>query len=300
MKKLYAIILIIILTTFTLPVSANSSNVDVKMVPINLLTEDEEPVYIGNNYDENSSAGYEDMTDSNGNKYKYRIRYIKRKSTDLTLQQSQFILNLYRGQTKSVTESYTATRSSSVDWSSSSTSSSSFQSAEKGISSSMSTTLQTHNAESASYSISKGTTYVFPEDAPASARYCNIYAGFCQDIYDVVSDYVPFRVYDKKTKVTYTNVTTPPPYPDEDPYHMYEFDITVQLEDGRVYRYHVTCPPHHYEDDYYQIPEVKRVLREYEDGYKHETISGYDFSSREVFYGTLIMPIPYERHVFIY
>ncbi|GMQ57722.1 hypothetical protein AN1V17_21170 [Vallitalea sediminicola] len=300
MKKFYAIILIIILTSFSLPVSANSDNINVKLIPMNILAEDEEPVYIGNNYAENSMTGYEVMTDSNGNKYKYRIRYIRRNSTDLTLNQSQFILNLYRGQTKSVTESYSATRSSSVNWSSSSTSSSSFNSAESGINSSMSTTLSTNNAESASYSISRGTIYVFPTDAPADARYCNIYAGFCQDIYDVVSDYVPFRVYDKKTKVTYTNVTTPPPYPDEDPYHMYEFDITVELEDGRVYRYNVTCPPHHFEDDYYEIPEVKRVLREYADGYKHETISEYDFSSREVFNGTLIMPIPYERHVYIY
>ncbi|GMQ57723.1 hypothetical protein AN1V17_21180 [Vallitalea sediminicola] len=300
MKKFYVAILIIMVTYFSLPVNANSfnyNNIEVKLAPMDVVVQDDEDIYIGTTYDENSKDGYEIMTDSNGNKYKYRTRYIKRNSTDLTLYQSQYIFSLYKGQTKSVTESYTATRSSSVNWSSSTTSSTSFQLAQQGINSSMSTTLSTNNAESSTYSITKGTVYSFPENAPVDVGYCNLYAGFCHDIYDIVADYVPYKTYDKKTKVLFKSITTLPFIPD-DP--IYEFDIIVTLEDGREFKYHAICPEHHYHEDYDKIPEIKWALREYADGYKHEVISAYDFNSRAVFQGTVTRPISYEKYVYVY
>ncbi|WP_066495906.1 hypothetical protein [Abyssisolibacter fermentans] len=293
MKKVCAIILMMLLVISSFSVYASSPDSFLRPLNSSLKSED---IYIGIPYDENSTAGYEIKTDSNGNKYKQRIRHIKRTSTDLTLVQSEFLLSLYPGQTKTVTETHTDTRSTSVQWSTTTSTSASFKAVNSSVNTSVSTTLATNNASSSSYSISKGTSYAFPVGAPADARYCNIYSGFCHDIYEVVIDYVPYKTYDKKTKVTDIIVTSPA-VPDG---LSYEFDISVWLADGRFLQYHTFCAPHHYNDDYYKIPEVMRELLPFEDGYYHEITSGYDFSSREEFYGTIKKPIPYERHVYIY
>lgn len=308
MKKVYVLLLAIMLTCTSLPAYAhtydNNRSITVsqslQVRPINPLAEKSQNIYIGVPYNENSTDGYTIKTDSNGQKYKFRIRHIKRTHTDLELYQSQYIFSLYNGQTKSVTENYTSTRSSSVTWSVNTQASASFNIAKVGVKASVSTTLTNNNAQSSSYSITKGTVYSFPNNAPPEAMYCNLYAGFCHDVYEVVSDYVPYKTVEKKTKVTSISVTTPPPDPDEDPFKMGEFDIRVRLADGRVLTYFVTCPPHHNDPDYNQVPEVRAVLSQFDDGYYYEYSSGYDYSSREVFTGTLRRPIPYEQFVYVY
>lgn len=240
------------------------------------------PIYIGDFYDENSQAGYV-ITEKDGKKCKLRLRHIKKSHTEDYLYNSKFLMSLYRGQSKSVSETITDSKTTSVTRSVTTSLSAGFKLFGAKSEAKVSTTLQDQRQWTHSYTISTTDSYTFPSDVPAEYSYVNLYSGFTHDMYEAIVDYVPYETYDKKTKVTSINVTTPPPYPDDDPFKMVEYDVWVHLADGRTLHYNGMVPPHHAQHGIEDSPEVQAILSKFDDGYHHEYTSGYNFNNREEF-----------------
>ncbi len=263
-----------------------------------------EKIYIGPYYDENSNAGYIN-TEHNGVKGKIRVREIKLVDNERKLYNSIFLMNLYRGQSKTIGRSITDSKTTTISKAISVTAGAEAGFLGNGGSIEVQATLEEENSWSHSYTISSSDTYTFPNSMPENISYVNIYSGFTNDIYEAIVEFIPFETYDKKTKVDNIYVTSPPrPPSDDDPrgdrFGSYEIDITVYLADGRVLEYHSTVPPHHFNahvGDLSQLPEAKRYTSKFSDGYYHEYTSGYNYNNKQVVKHILKVPIPSIKHV---
>lgn len=261
-------------------------------------------IYIGAFYGENSHAGYINI-EQNGVKGKIRVREIKLVDNERKLYNSKALMNLYRGQSKTIGRSITDSKTTTISKAISVTAG-----AEGGIlgkaSVEVKATLEEQKSWSHSYTISSSDTYTFPSNMPNNISYVNIYSGFTNDIYEAVVDFVPYETYDKKTKVDSISVTSParPRSDNDDPrgnrYDSYEIDVTVYLADGRRFEYHSSVPPHHFNahvGDLSQLPEAKRFTSQFSDGYYHEYTSGYNYDNKEVVKHIVKVPIPSIKHV---
>lgn len=285
MKRLFLIILILLLAFSSISVYADSLNS--KLTILEKPMADDPPIFIGTPYPEQSRDGYIEKIDKNGNKYKHRVRHLKLKYIDPALHESRYLFSLYRGKTITLTETYYVSRTSSWGWSQSTNDSISFKDAETQINSSVTTTLKTSNSHTVSYTYSKGTKYSFPENAPPDKDYCSLFAGFNHAIYEIIIDYVPCVTSTKMTKIIGKNMhKSISPYPGDQPYD--EYDVVLMLEDKRVIFIHAKS-----------YSSAKAILSSYADNWYRETEEYYDFNNRKVFDGTLQFPIYNEMYRYI-
>ena len=290
--------LILIFSTFTasadiLDISADNETMAVCEIRGGYRDESH-PIYIGEFYDEYSKNGYtEEIKD--GLKCLMRVREIKRIGVGEYLYNSKHLVDLYRGQSQSLTETKTDSKTTSVTEGVSVTGTYSIGLVQFGPRAKISieTSLQKEKRWTNTYTFSTTDVFTFPEDVPSEYSYVSIYSGFTHDNYKSVVDYVPYEEFEKNTEIRDCYLTIPGPWNEGEGS---EYDIWLELADGRRVSYYNGYVPYrilYQYSDIRDVPFVKmRLDAAKEMDYYTEYTYGYNYDNREVLEHDVVIPIP--------
>ncbi|GMQ61944.1 hypothetical protein [Vallitalea maricola] len=266
-------ILLSLVSILAAPVYAENSPIGDKYIKrgeyyiVKPVTDTRADIYLGPKYPESSQSGYEKYTDSQGNKYLYRIRHIKLVQMDYgDVTHAKIVETVPRGHTKTTEKTVTVQKSFSYTWSIGGSHTQTLNALEGQLSRTLTVNYsQTYNTIH-TYTITEGTKYTFPSEAPLKYNVAYFWAGFIHDKYETCADVVEYKRFKNKTKVLSYQFKRDPRDPKLD-------QVIFKLEDGRT----------------------KKILarhfdRYYENGYFIEYRWGYDYDNKITVYGELLSP----------